>query len=150
MGCRWFTRSGSKRISIDLGENLYKNTLILDNYKELPNITLGITLHEKVGNVASDEKKGWFRYMEPIDDSEISTAIVVDPALITEFIDHRVDDPDLSNLLVVCKPAPEVVYYAGFAWKKANQYSLPDGFDAYLADFSTRIASPLVVEVGTN
>lgn len=136
-----------KRISIDLGENLYKNTLILGNYKELPNITLGVTLHEKVGEVATDKNSGWFRYMEPIDDSEISTAIVVDPSLVTEFIDHRVDEADLSNILVVCKPSAEVTYYAGFAWKKANQYSLPDGFDGYLANFSDRIASPLEVNV---
>ncbi len=139
-----------KHISIDLGENLYKNMLILGNYKELPNITLGITLHEKAGQVASDEAKGWFRYMEPIDDSEISTAIVVDPALIMEFIDHRVEEADLSNLLVVCKPAAEVTYYAGFAWKKADQYSLPEGFDTYLANFAARIASPLVIEIGIN
>lgn len=136
-----------KRISIDLGDNLYKNTLILGNANELPNVTLGVTLHEKVGTVAADEKKGWFRYMEPIDDSEISTAIVVDPTIVTEFINHQVEEKDLSNILVVCKPSSEVTYYAGFAWKKANQYSLPDGFDAYLADFADRISSPLEVNV---
>ena len=136
-----------KQISIDLGSNLFKNTLILQNPSELPNITLGITLHEKLGEVVVDAKKGWFRYWEPHEDSELSTAIVLDPSIVKEFIDHRVDEQDGSNLLVVCEPALELTYYAGFAWKKSNQFELPSGFDKYLTDFADRIASPLVVEV---
>jgi len=136
-----------KRISIDLGNNLFKNTLILGNHNELPNITLGVTLHEKAGDVFSDIEKGWFRYLEPHDGSELSTAIVVDPSTVKEFIDHRVDEKDLSNLLVICNPASEFTYYAGFAWKKSNQFELPGGFDNYLADFADRIASPLIVEI---
>ncbi|MCK5700983.1 MAG: DUF4861 domain-containing protein [Cyclobacteriaceae bacterium] len=136
-----------KQISIDLGTNLFKNTLLLGNYSELPNITLGITLHDKAGEVLTDVEQGWFRYLEPHDGSELSTAIVVDPSIIKEFIDHRVDEQDLSNLLIVCEQAPEVTYYAGFAWKKSNQFKLPGGFDTYLSDFADRIASPVVVEV---
>ena len=136
-----------KRISIDLGSNLFKNTLLLGNYEELPNITIGITLHEKAGEVKADIKKGWFRYWEPHDDSELSTAIVVDPSIVLECIDHRVDVPDLSNLLVVCKPDKEVTYYAGFAWEKSNQFNLPDDFDKYLEEFAAGIASPLKIEI---
>lgn len=136
-----------KQISIDLGSNLFKSTLILGNHNELPNITLGVTLHEKAGEVLFHVDKGWFRYLEPHEDSELSAAIVVDPASIIEFIDHRTDEKDLSNLLVICKPASKVTYYAGFSWGKSNQYELPGGFDTYLADFAERIASPLVVEV---
>lgn len=136
-----------KRISIDLGSNLYKNTLILGNHDELPNITLGVTLHEKEGEVLSNTDKGWFRYLEPHDGSELATAIVVDPSTIKEFIDHRVEEKDLSNLLVVCNPSSEFAYYSGFAWKKSNQFELPGGFDNYLDEFADRIASPVVVEV---
>jgi len=136
-----------KRISIDLGSNLYKNTLLLSNYKELPNITLGVTLHEKIGEVNADEGQGWFRYWEPHEGSELSTAIVVDPSSIMEFIDHRVEEKDLSNILVVCSPKAEFSYYAGFAWKESNQFNLPSGFDNYLADFAQRIASPIVIEI---
>lgn len=136
-----------KQISIDLGSNLYKNTLKLQNHNELPNITLGISLHEKLGEVEVDTKKGWFRYLEPHEGSELSTAIVVDPSIVKEFVDLRVDEPDGSNLLVVCEPAAEVTYYSGFTWKNSNQFELPSGFDAYLANFADRIASPLAVEV---
>ncbi len=136
-----------KRISIDLGSNLYKNTLLIGNPDDLPNITLGVTLHEKTGEVKMEKEEGWFRYWEPYFDSEFSAAIVVDPAQILEAIDHRVAEPDLSNLLVVCKPAKELTYYAGFAWGKSNQFSLPDGFDQYLSEFSMRIATPLKVEI---
>ncbi len=136
-----------KRISIDLGSNLFKNTLVLGNYSELPNVTLGVTLHDKKGEVKATTSEGWFRYLEPHFDTELATAIVVDPGLIIDFIDHRVETVDLSNMLVVCKPQAELSYYAGFAWSKSNQFKLPGEFDRYLSDFTRRISSPLVVKV---
>jgi len=136
-----------KRISIDLGTNLFKNTLLIGNPGELPNITLGVTLHDKKGEVKIAQAEGWCRYQEPHFDSELSAAIVVSPSVIKEIIDHRVDKVDHSNLLVVCEPAKELTYYAGFAWGKSNQFDLPDEFDAYLSDFSKRIAAPLKVEI---
>ena len=110
-------------------------------------LPLGVTLHEKAGVVKANVGNGWFRYLEPHDGSELATAVVVDPSKIKEFIDHRTDEKDLSNLLVVCKPEAELTYYAGFAWKKSKQFELPDGFDQYLADFADKIASPLVIEI---
>jgi hypothetical protein len=136
-----------KRISIDLGSNLFKNTLLLGNHNELPNVTLGVSLHDKKGDVLAKKQEGWFRYLEPHFETELATAIVVDPSIIMEFIDYRVETVDLSNLLVVCKPAAEVSYYAGFTWSKSEQFELPGGFDQYLADFALRISSPLVVDI---
>jgi hypothetical protein len=136
-----------KRISIDLGSNLFKKTLLIGNADELPNVTLGITLHEKAGQVNVDEEQGWFRYWEPHDGSELSTAIVVDPDQMLEFIDHRVEEKDLSNLLLVCEPDQELTYYAGFAWKKSNQFSSTEAFDEYLANFAARLANPLEVSI---
>jgi hypothetical protein len=137
----------TKKISIDLGSNLFKNTLLLENYSELPNVTLGISLHEKNGEVRAEQSQGWFRYLEPHFETELATAIVIDPSSILEIIDHRVDTPDLSNLLVVCAPEAELTYYAGFAWSSSDQFALPSEFDDYLSTFGKRISSPLVVEV---
>jgi hypothetical protein len=137
----------TKRIAIDLGSNLYKCTLMIGNPEDLPNITIGITLHEKTGEVKIEKENGWSRYWEPYFDSEFSAGVVVDPAQIQEVIDHRVEEPDLSNLLVVCDPAEEVTYYAGFAWGKSEQFELPVGFDKYLSDFSKRLASPLKIRI---
>ncbi len=136
-----------KRISIDLGSNLFKNTLILPNYSELPNVTLGVSLHDKKGEVLAKQSEGWFRYLEPHFETELATALVVDPDVILDFIDYRVETVDLSNMLVVCQPASELTYYAGFAWSKSNQFQLPDAFDQYLSDFAMRISSPLKVEI---
>ena len=136
-----------KRISIDLGSNLYKNTLLIGNPDELPNVALGVSLHDKKGDVKINEDEGWCRYQEPHFDSELSAAVVVDPSVVQEMIDHRVEETDHSNLLVVCNPAKELTYYAGFAWGKSNQFELPDGFDKYLTEFSKRIASPVNVEI---
>jgi len=136
-----------KRISIDLGSNLFKNTLLIGNPSELPNVTLGITLHDKMGEVKIAQEEGWCRYQEPHFDSEFSAAIVVNPDVIQQVIDHRVEEVDQSNLLVVCNPSEELTYYAGFTWGKSNQYDLPGGFDNYLSNFAKRIASPLEVEI---
>lgn len=136
-----------KRISIDLGSNLFKNTLKIGIPSELPNVALGVTLHEKKGEVKISEEEGWCRYQEPHFDSEFSAAIVVSPDIIQQVIDHRVEEKDHSNLLVICNPSNEISYYAGFAWGKSNQFDLPDGFDNYLSDFAKRIASPLEVEL---
>ena len=134
-----------KQISIDLGSNLYKSTLLLANSSELPNIAVGVTLHEKTGEVQLNEERGWCRYWEPHDGSELSTAIVVDPKTVKEFVDLRLEEKDLSNVLAVCTPEPALTYYAGFAWKKSGQFQLPDEFDSYLEDFAARLASPLEV-----
>jgi len=136
-----------KRISIDLGSNLFKCTMILGNYAAFPNIALGIALHDKMGQVYTNKEKGWFRYCEPNNESELCNAIIVDQVNVNEIIDNRIDQPDLSNLLVVCLPKAELSYYAGFAWGKSNQFDLPDGFDKYLDEFASRLNSPIKIEI---
>ena len=140
----------TKRIQIDLGSNLFKTTLILPNYAELPNVAVGITLHEKLGEVKSDQSKGWMRYWEPHEGSELSTAVVVSPSSVMEIIDHRVDEVDQSNLLAICKPQEELTYYAGFAWKESGQFALPDEFDQYLEHYALRIASPIDLDINVS
>lgn len=136
-----------KRISLDLGSNMTRIEEIVEADKPLPNLTIGITLHDKKGEVRGDKEQGWFRYWEPMDDSHLGTGIVVDPSVVQEFRDYRVEAKDQSHLYVFTKPENnKLIYYAGFGWDKSGQFKSPQEWDAYLADYAKRIASPLEVK----
>lgn len=136
-----------KRISLDLGSNMTRFENQLESDKPLPNATVGITLHEKKGDVKANPDQGWFRYWEPIDDAYLGTGIVLAPEMVQDYKDHRVDAKDQSHLYVMTKPeGSKVVYYAGFGWDKSGQFSSKEEWDQYLANFAKRVASPLEVK----
>ena len=135
-----------KRISLDLGSNLSRYEDFYSSPQALPNFVVGITLHEKKGAVRAEQPAGWFRYWEPIDDAEVGTGVVLAPAAVTEFRDHRVEQPDQSNLLIFTRPASTgLVFYAGFGWTKSGQFRTVQEWDAYLARFAQTLTSPLEV-----
>jgi hypothetical protein len=134
----------TKRISLDLGSNLSRYEIALKSDEPLPNCAIGITLHEQEGEVKVNEEKGWYRYWEPIDGSELGLGIVIDPEQVQSFKDHRVEAPDQSHLLVLADVEKQsVVYYAGFGWKKSGQFASAAGWDQYLDSFASRLSSPL-------
>lgn len=134
-----------KQISIDLGSNLFKCTLIGPAFDQLPNLTVGITLHDKKGDVKYDSLGGWLRYKEPMAGGDLSTAVVVDPAVLQDILDHRVEQPDQSHLLAICKPKDTFSYYAGFYWTRSKQFKSTVDFDHYLANVAQRNKAPLQV-----
>ncbi len=134
----------TKRISLDLGSHLFRVTERIRADKPVPNIVAGITLHDKQGEVNADSKAGWFRYWEPMDDSWLGTAIVMDPSRVSEFRDYRTEARDQSHLLVFTTPVHnEATFYAGFAWEKSGHFKTAEAWEHYLRDFSRRLASPL-------
>ncbi|WP_426492691.1 DUF4861 family protein [Hymenobacter sp. 102] len=138
----------TKRISLDLGSNLtrYEEHVAAD--KPLPNLTVGLTLHEQKGQVQADPKAGWARYWEKIDDSYLGTGVVVAPGYLTDYQDHRSAQKDQSQLYLITRPkASQVVFYAGFGWQKSGQFASAEAWDAYLSHFATCLASPLTVSV---
>lgn len=140
------TVNEKKIISLDLGSNLSRYEVHLQSDKPLPNITTGITLHDKKGEVKRDSVAGWVRYWEPIDDSELGTGIIIAPQQLINLKEHRTPVKDQSHVLVVAEPQDILIFYAGFGWKKSGQYTSAADWDQYLANFSKSIASPLVVQ----
>jgi hypothetical protein len=137
-----------KQISIDLGSQLSRYEVTLQSNVPLPNATAGITLHDKKGETFMDPVQGWFSYWEPLEDSELGTGIVVDPAFLETYKDYRTGKKDLSQLYVILKPKEsKLVYYSGFGWKKAGRFNSSSEWNAYLADFSKRMRSPLEVQI---
>lgn len=136
----------TKHISLDLGSNFSRFESSFKSDKPLPNITIGLTLHEKEGKVNTNKEEGWFSYWEPMDGSELGVGVVIDPELVLGYKDHRVDYKDGSQLLVMADAKDKkVVYYAGFGWDKSGQFTSAGEWDAYLKDFSKRLGNPVEV-----
>ncbi|WP_018473564.1 DUF4861 domain-containing protein [Echinicola pacifica] len=137
-----------KTISLDLGSNMTHHVSTFHSDQKIPNITTGITLHNKEGQVMLNDEAGIYRYWEPMDKSELGLGIVISPDQVQKSIDHRVDYRDGSQLLVLASPSDgSISYYAGFGWKKSGQYSSVAEWDAYLRDFSQSLQNPLVVSI---
>jgi len=139
------TINETKRITIDLGNQMYKVEDKIKANGTLPNITIGVTLHDKKGKVQADQGKGWFSYWEPVDDSEIGTGIVIDPKSLLQYEDYRTTKKDLSQLHIIVRPEAVITYYPGFGWSKAGVITSPEAWSNYLGQFAQRISSPLQV-----
>lgn len=137
--------SEEKKISLDYGSNLSRFEISL---KGTDTISAGLTLHNKEGEIAVNEQNGWVSYWEPLDDSEIGTAIVVPNDNMVGYEHYVTNKKDESNLFANINVADnKVIYYAGFGWKKSNQFNSQEEWNAYLNTFSKRLKNPLIVTV---
>jgi len=135
----------TKRISLDLDSNFSKFEISFRSDKKIPNYTLGITLHEKKGEININKDKGWFRHWEAIDDSFVGEGIVLNPKIVTDAFANNSKVPDQSNLLIVTNSESKLTYYAGFAWTGSKQVSNVMEWDAMLVKQAAIIANPLQV-----
>jgi hypothetical protein len=137
------TISETKHISLDYGSNLSKFKVELSG---VDNIYAGLTLHKKEGVDTQNIEAGYISYWEPLDDSELGTAIVVpnNKMISSELFDTPVKD--WSNLYANIKVNEgKVLYYAGFGWKKANEFTTKESWNNYLKEFSKKLNNPLKV-----
>ena len=138
----------TKRISLDLGSNFSKFVISLKPEKPVPNYTIGISMHERKGDVRLEPKEGWVRQWEPDGDSFVGEGIVVNPTRIDSAFAHVSKTPDQSQLLVVTQPNDSVLtYYAGFAWEKSGQVKSVDDWDAMLQKQAECLRNPLEVTI---
>lgn len=136
----------TKRISIDFGSQLFYLEETLKSDGPVPNLTTGITLHDGTGEVNSDPKAGWISYWETIDGAMLGTGIVASPSDILQQLDKRKAAKEQSHLYLILKPTEKISYYAGFGWEKAGEFSSAAEWNKYLQDFSTKLASPLILK----
>ena len=135
----------SRIISLDKGSNFSKFEISIEG---TTTIAAGLTLHEKDGVVSGNNKNGWVSYWQPHADSELGTAIIASNEYFVDFEKYDVDVKDLSNAYANLNVVDnKVVYYAGFGWKKSNQFENQKEWESYLNNFSMRLKSPLIVQV---
>ncbi|WP_276166046.1 DUF4861 family protein [Zobellia alginiliquefaciens] len=137
----------TKRITLDLGSNFSKFDISLSSEKEVPNYTVGITLHKNEGDAAINKEEGWFRHWETIDSSKVGEGVVVDPKIVKDAIAYKSDVTDQSNLFIVTKPQEKLSYYAGFAWQKSGQVSSVNDWEILLKQQAQILSNPLAVTI---
>ncbi|MCA6068705.1 DUF4861 domain-containing protein [Chryseobacterium sp. RG1] len=137
----------TKRISLDLGSNFSKFESTFESEKQVPNYTIGITLHKNEGEAKLNDKNGYYLHWEKIDDAFVGEGIVVDPNIVERSMAFQSEIPDQSNLLVITKPQKKLTYYAGFAWQKSGQVQTQKDWENILQKQAQSIASPLQVKV---
>ena len=135
----------SRVISLDLGQNFSKFNISLEGVK---NISAGLTLHEKDGKVSGNKEKGWVSYWQPHADSELGTAIIASKDYFVDFETYNSDIKDLSNAFAHLNVTNnQVVYYAGFGWKKSKQFNTKQDWENHLNAFSERLNNPLEISL---
>ena len=135
----------SKIISLDLGNNLSKFEVSIEGTDQM---SAGLTLHEKDGEVTGSKDKGWVSYWQPHGDSELGSVIVAPKDTFNGFETYNSEEKDVSNAYAHLKVATnKVVYYAGFGRKKSGQFKSQQAWESYLNNFSKQINNPLEVSV---
>jgi hypothetical protein len=137
----------TKRVSLDLGSNFSRFESDFTAEKQVPNYTIGITLHKNEGETQLNDKKGYYLHWEKIDDAFVGEGIVVDPKIVEKSIAFRSDVPDESNLYVITKPDKKLVYYAGFAWQKSGDIQTQQDWENRLQKQSEIIRTPLIITI---
>lgn len=137
-----------KIISLDLGSNLTRYKIRISGDNPLEVLSVGLTLHEKDGNIQVDQENGWFSYWQPHGDSKLGMGIVAEPRYLVGYTEHLTEEADKSHLLVHLRPVNgKVVYYAGFGWGKSRQFSSESEWIEYLQGYASRLSLPLSYQV---
>ncbi|WP_303315310.1 DUF4861 family protein [Flavivirga abyssicola] len=133
----------SKIVSLDYGSNLSKFETKIEGTKT---ISVGLTLHEKDGEVSGNNENAWVSYWQPHKGSELGTAILTPKKYFINHETYHTDNVDESNAYINLKVIDnEVTYYAGFTWKESEQFATKQEWEAYLKLFSKKINMPIEV-----
>ncbi|OUR88159.1 hypothetical protein A9Q81_24595 [Gammaproteobacteria bacterium 42_54_T18] len=134
-----------KRISLDKGSNLTRYELLFDQEVE---IVAGLALDINSLSLITEEESGVFSSWRKQQDSELGLGIVAEPKYVTGFQTYIGESKDTSHLFVKLKSIDKrIVYYAGFAWQKSQQFRSKEEWQTYLKAFSLKLSSPLRVEI---
>jgi len=134
-----------KKISLDKGSNLTRYELIFDQDVEL---VAGLSLDKNSLQITKDERMGYFSSWRKQQDSELGLGIVAEPKYVSGFQQTKVKGKPGEHLFVQLKSIDKrIVYYAGFAWKKSQQFFSPEMWNQYLREFALKLQTPLRIEI---
>lgn len=139
-----------KRITLDLGSNLYHNQVLYTSAKNIDTTAIGLALHQGKGKKASSIEEGWVSYWEPMAGSEIGTGIIRDSKTITsiEANETLVKDETFNNIWLKTKiKENNFSYWAGFGWKKAGEFKSAEDWQNYLKEESLKKANPINISI---
>ncbi|WP_181368942.1 DUF4861 family protein [Flavobacterium pallidum] len=146
---RWsrFWVEETKIISLDMGSNFSKFEVYFTANTKAPDYSVGISLHDNKGKARLEKEVGWARYWEPIDDSYLGEAIIMEPKIIADMVTYTDAEHDRNHLFVVTKPRDQLTYYTGFSWLKSGQVKNVEGWDILVQQQILKLNNPLEVSV---
>ena len=126
-----------KTITIELGKRLFDvHSVFTKNGKVASNlpVCIGLTTHDGKAEPFSDQQQGWIACWEKIDDSELGTAVRVDPKRIDEIKEVKSAKKDESHIFILMKTDADgaLDYQAGYGWKKAGEITTRAAWESYL------------------
>lgn len=137
--------SEKKYISLDYGSNLSKFQIEVSGTNT---ISAGITLHEKEGVDSKNTEAGWISYWEPIEDSELGTALFVPNKNMVSTELYKTTLKDQSNFYAEIQVQNQkAIYYAGFGWKKSGEFETKESWENYLNVFALKANNPLIISL---
>ena len=139
-----------KRITLDLGTNFYHCTVSYMASEILDTASIGLALHNKKGEINSSIEGGWASYWEPIDDSYLGTAIIVDSKQILGIgvKDSDIEQKSDSNIWINLKlDKNSFSYWSGFGWEKRRKINSSYEWENYLKKESIKKRYPIEVKI---
>ena len=98
---------------------------------------MGVVRQNKSNKLSRDLEKGWISVWEKIDDSELGTAVLMDPSRIEKYERYETGKKLEDHTLLITKTDKngQVEFYAGYGWKKAGEINTAAEWEAYLNGF---------------
>jgi len=144
--------SETKRFTVDAGHNLDKIESTFD-FAPAPGaegeltIAIGLTKHPQQATAvpAQDDKGAWIGLWEdfkkPMSGNLGTGVILASAAKLAGFAETPADRLVLAKV----KPGEMLQYYAGAGWKHSGDFSSRNDWNAYLAAWAKRLASPIAI-----
>lgn len=142
----------TKRFTVDAGRNLDRIESTFDFTPAAGSdgtltIGIGLTKHPKQGTatLAQDEAAGWISVWEDFraaSSGNLGTGVVLDVSAKAAGLAETATD---RIILTKVKPGATLTYYAGGGWKQSGQFADRAAWEAYLAAWAQRLASPVKV-----
>lgn len=138
----------TKKITIDLGSNLYKCDVSFNSSKPVSEIAVGITLHENKGTTNANKTNGWISYWEPVGDSEFGMGVILSKGSFVNSVKKENQPEDENHLWAISKVNNnKATYYAGFGWQKSNQVKNNIEWDKYLDAFADQTNAAVTLKI---
>jgi hypothetical protein len=141
------TVSEVKRFTLDAGRNLHQveSTFTAEGQVAPLSIAIGISKHADVkGTLSRDQAAGWLSLWETYPNhGELGTAVLLPAGSLAGFAE------DAGNHLALAhaQPGKALRYYVGAGWTESGHMPSREAWEAYLQDFSRRLASPVKIEL---
>jgi hypothetical protein len=129
----------TKTISIELGKRLYQVWFIFTKNGNVASnmpVTVGVTTHDEKAVATWNTEDGWLMAWETLGEHGLGTAVMVDPARITDvkvINSNGVKDAGHAVIVLNTDNDGKIEYQSGYGWEAAGVITDADKWAAYLS-----------------